>query len=500
MNNRPFIKGQMVALIATALASSGAYAQGSSRGGIGVESASTQPGAAVVPINVERTLAITEVATLQNFSLRSVMTQLSSQMQPTADRSLALRMFQQLWSTAASMQPNDSRNTPRCNNPATLAELNGNPYTCNREERFEEFNNDAFSATVSGYKAIGLFNRFDLAPSNGANCGEYRIIFARNATNPTFSPRNFIIFEAVLPNPKPEKGLNGCVRVAEFWRDLTLDNDRNSRISKLKNFYFAGLPGFAPVVHYKNYGLNGGQVRTNQFMDASNQWLLREFRIDAACAGGACSSFFRPATVKTNPQKELFTANTTVAQQFQDEFVTQVPKLAVNDLNRFDYTPSNIFNAGDSFSGPGGPVNVYAAPAGAFRVNIQNKLSQIGSNLTPESIVARAQALSCGGCHFLSNNANLGGQLTWPSTAFTPGGFEFVHVNEQITVPSNSFNGVIVDGQKFRTSPSLNNVFLPHRKEIIENFLSITDSLPRCVEGCETFDGMQELVCSEICN
>ncbi len=29
------------------------------------------------------------------------------------------------------------------------------------------------------YVPIGLTNRFDLAPPNGSNCGEYRLVFAR---------------------------------------------------------------------------------------------------------------------------------------------------------------------------------------------------------------------------------------------------------------------------------------------------------------------------------
>ena len=31
---------------------------------------------------------------------------------------------------------------------------------------------------------VGLFNRFDLAPKSGATCGEYRIVYAMNSTDP----------------------------------------------------------------------------------------------------------------------------------------------------------------------------------------------------------------------------------------------------------------------------------------------------------------------------
>ncbi len=35
-----------------------------------------------------------------------------------------------------------------------------------------------------GMHPVGLFNRFDLAPADGANCGEYRIVYAKNSSSP----------------------------------------------------------------------------------------------------------------------------------------------------------------------------------------------------------------------------------------------------------------------------------------------------------------------------
>jgi len=54
----------------------------------------------------------------------------------------------------------------------------------------------------------------DLAPANGAHCGQQRMIFASNAQN-----RMFFIIEAQVPNPAPELGIDGCLPLAQFWLD-----------------------------------------------------------------------------------------------------------------------------------------------------------------------------------------------------------------------------------------------------------------------------------------
>ena len=67
--------------------------------------------------------------------------------------------------------------------------------------------------------------------------------------------------------------------------------------------------------------------------------------------------------------------------------------------------------------------------------------------------------MSCAGCHQLSNGKNLGGGVTWPAS------FGFAHVTEVNRESS-------ADGLRFRISPALTNVFLPHRKAVLEAFLN----------------------------
>jgi hypothetical protein len=93
---------------------------------------------------------------------------------------------------------------------------------------------------------------------------------------------------------------------------------------------------------------------------------------------------------------------------------------------------------------------------------IDRRLLGLGSNLTPTEIVRRSQTQSCAGCHQLSNQspANLlGDGLVWP------GSLGFVHVSERDT-------DIINAGLHFKISPALENVFIPHREDVFEDYLA----------------------------
>jgi hypothetical protein len=111
-------------------------------------------------------------------------------------------------------------------------------------------------ASPNALKPLALFNRLDMADEPWSHCGEHRIVYGRT---PTDGDRLTLIFEAMVPNPAPEQGAEGCRRVAEFWAGLTgLDEDEQAR--RLSEFYYEGLTGHAdgdlsgPVVDFRNYG------------------------------------------------------------------------------------------------------------------------------------------------------------------------------------------------------------------------------------------------------
>jgi hypothetical protein len=422
-----------------------------------------QPPPVTSGVDPQRSLVVTDDAILNMFSLQAVMDQIVG---TSAVPSTALELFHQWWDTE---RPSPGLGAgPHCDS-AGIANMNGFPYTCRPAEgaqaTVDPFTNAA--TNPNAYMPVGLFNRFDLAPASGANCGEYRVVFARRSglTNPR--DRNFLIFEAVLPNPTPEQGLEGCRPVANFWNGLTADADVTSRATKLHDFYFLGLTGFMPVIHADNLGnraSNTGQVRVNQFMQPT--WNLREFKVRRSCGSAACTVQFIPVTVKTNPGGALFNPGSThaLASDFQNViFPDQVANLAVNDINLFTFSVPDAFNSGQSDQ-QNPQENNYVAQFGTgpstLRTNIQSELTALSSTLTPNQVVARAMALSCAGCHHLSNGANLGGGLIWPPS------LDFTHVSEQTDQGP--------DGPRHRISPALAGTFIPHRKQVLDTFLTAT--------------------------
>ncbi|WP_244239127.1 RCC1 domain-containing protein [Corallococcus carmarthensis] len=415
-------------------------------------------------VDARRSLAVTEQAIVSTFTLKQVMDQLVTQ--SGVPGLTSLQLFRQLWDTqnpkpGLGLGGHCNDQVDGSGNPA----FNGHPYLC-RPAEGSQAQVDPFADPNSGnaYMAVGLFNRFDLAPVDGADCGEYRIVFAKRSGASSATNRNFIIFEASLPNPAPAKGLEGCLAVARFWKDLSANNDLASRGAALRQFFFQGLPGFRPVVHIDNYGAEAGrgmgQIRTNMFMQAN--WMLREFKLQKTCGGTGCTALKAVAvTDKVNPFGGLFSPTSThpLAADFRAFLPGQVAALAVADLNLFNYEVPDRFNGGQSQAqGSENNYSVQFGSGGTLRSALQTELTRIGSPLTPDHIIQRAKALSCAGCHDLSNGANVGLPQTWPRS------LGFTHTSETTETGP--------EGTRFLLSPAVVNVFLPHRAAVLEAFLN----------------------------
>jgi hypothetical protein len=407
-------------------------------------------------VDARKSVVVTDTAILGNFTLTNVLSQFAAQNgNPALNANL---LFRQLWDTQnPSPGQGDLQPGAHCNDNSGL--INGFPNGCRPQEGAQAV---AGSLTnINSYSAIGLYNRFDLAPANGADCGEYRVVFGKTGGG---GGRNFIIFEATLPNPRPDLGIDGCRPVQSFWRDLSTQSV-SARATALRDFYFIGLPGFAPVLHMNHFGFNPagvGQVRVNMFINGP--WMLKEFKLQRQCPGGVCALKFAPVTVKANPAGRLFNpaSGHALAPSFRAHFITQVEELAVNNVNTFNYAVPDQFNAGQSdaqsFGVEDDYVTQFGTGASAFRNDIQAELTRIGSPLTPNQIVARAQALSCGGCHERSTGNSMGGGITFPFSA------GFVHSTESLQSGP--------DGQRFAVSTAMNNTFIPFRKTVMEDFLN----------------------------
>jgi hypothetical protein len=280
--------------------------------------------------------------------------------------------------------------------------------------------------------------------------------------------------EAVLPNAHRELGIAGCRPVAQFWADLSAVDSLEERRVRLDRFFFDGIDGFDGVLRPDHYTLaSGGGFRTRQ---ATFETLPApsprnyQFRIERHCPSpDACALRLVPDVLENLPFGPMFdaTVDTPVARAFRENFLAQVPTLAINDLNLMRMNVDRQFLLGESNPLDDTVAFHYAAPfdisqssdAGkAFAARIDAELKRIGSNLTPANIVARAETQTCNGCHFVPQS--IGGGLIFP------GAFN----GEQVT----QFDRRPGDGgpsSRWGISPALENVFLPNRIRILREFL-----------------------------
>ena len=431
-------------------------------------------------IDIRRSLVVTEQPILARFSFQRVLDQLVAQ--SGVPGLTSLQLFHQWWDTqnAAPGLGGDHHCNSEVDGDGNPV-LNTYPYGCRPaatlEEGLEASSNPFVANDPGEYIPIGLFNRFDLAPANGAHCGEHRIVYARRSGITNSSNRNLVILEANLPNPVPSIGLLGCLPVVKLWADLTKVSNIQKRADDLERLYFQGAPNFPPVIHVNHFGNNAagvGQIRTNQFMQTGvtpRVWLLREFKLVRTCNGSTCTALeMVPATVKGNPFGPLFAPTGTHPQTaaFQQDFISQIARLSANTLARIDMKTPDVFNTGQALENASTENNYvaqFSADPSAFRTAIQNALTTLGSSLTPDEIVGRAQALSCAGCHRLNANPNtpgvppIGGSLVWPSS------LGFTHITETATEVAGGVT-------RFVISPALLNSFLPVRKQVVDDFLN----------------------------
>ncbi|WP_437807596.1 hypothetical protein [Sorangium sp. So ce1078] len=462
------------------------------------------------PIDPRKSLLVTDVDIVSEFKLEDVLQQLIDQsgapgLTPTTlfhrlldtNRTDATGVFSDVEHCDEVLGNRDDIYPPF--NPDTISvavpfeqqvptgSRNGWPMFCPRDIGSDTARDPFSDPTAShAFMATTLANRFDLAPPQGNDCGEYRIVFARRSGASSPLVRSFIIFEARLPNPNPSLGRQACRPVVEFWQNQS-DPAKSpaTRASELKDFYFNGLPGFEPVIHIDHYGNAAGpergQIRTNDFTFFANgqaalntTWSLREFKLRHGTSSAPSLSIV-PSFVNDNPAAKLFAPTTSTDPRitaFQGStFPGTVERLAAtDDINRFAYrTPLPVeMNAGESVASRfhNNYLNAFG-DGGSLKTTIAGRLNSMGSDLTPEQIVARAQTLSCAGCH---QPMGSDGEVTSTFDVGVPGTFfprtlSFTHTSEK-TEP--------IDGttrQRFIISDALINHFLPFRQQVMEEFL-----------------------------
>jgi hypothetical protein len=337
--------------------------------------------------------------------------------------------------------------------------LNGFPLACPRREGqlFDD---------LDGWFALAFVNRLDLAPVDGSNCGQQRVIFANNSGG-----RMFIIVEAQIPNPSPECGLSACLPLAQFWDSLATVEDPGERGRQLTEaFLFSGAGPMGPFMNARHLGPEGGQVRTNNFNDF--QWTLREFQLQSEP-----EVLPIPVSVGEAPNGALWDdlSGQPRGEECRQSFLDSIPNLLSDNLATLGFPVAEPCE--DAESPNDGFRQDYAthlgSGSGEFATQIDDALA--GTGLGAFDIAHRARfAGSCMGCHIESSGAFLG-------RVSAPFSNDFVHVSE---FALESCDG----GTCFGISEALRNVFLPHRVNVQRSFLDSGIGCAAPVPGGEGAD------------
>jgi hypothetical protein len=416
---------------------------------IGVEE---DPSTCVPPEGVtmpERMLLETNVDAVNNVSLFSVLEALASNGGRQAD---PVTIYEQVWDSFADSELGQVPGAVHCGDEQTngAATLNGYPIDCNREERKEVDNLDAFRATA-------FVNRIDLAPLNGAHCGQQRMIFASNAHN-----RAFMIVEAQIPNPAPELGIQGCRPLAQFWLEQNAISDPIARGQRLAQAFLFGDPdlakaGFGPFYVAENLTVGSGQIRTNSF--DQGPWTLREFKL--AVEGDELRAL--PFPVSEAPHGALWNEDSGLPQGEacrQNFLAAALDGLLTDDMSRMSFVVDGACKDAESRNDFGQSYSNQLSSG--FRAQLDEALA--GTGLSADDIANRAQfAGSCIGCHNESSGRFLGRGV------FAPFSFDFPMVQE---FAQNCTGGE--SGFCFAPAPALTSAFLPGRMQVMSSLLGFT--------------------------
>lgn len=407
-------------------------------------------------LNPRRSLLETNQVAVSTFSLEQA---LSAAQQNSGIAPDPVNLYQRLIDTYASAQNARLSDAAHCGDETTdgAPSLNGYPIRCDRLEH-QQIDN------IGSWFPIAVVNRLDLAPTDGAHCGQQRLIFANNA--PIGNGRMFIIIEAQIPNPNPGCGVSACRPIADFWAAQSQIADAKERGTRLAQAFLLGsselaASGFGPFLSVENLGVGSGNIRTNNFDDF--EWTLREFKL--ANDGGLVR--VAPFPLDSAPHGALWndTQFFAAGEQCRSSFLDAVGGLLSNDPAEMAFIVAapclDAESPNDSLT-QNYPFHL-SQGSGAFRSALEERL--VGTGLTPEDVAARAQfSGSCIGCHQEANGLSLGQGVIAPNSN------GFVQVDEQFTEDCG-------DGsQCFAASPALKDVFLPRRLRAMGDLMSSAGS------------------------
>src|ERR1043165_975602 len=147
---------------------------------------------ATIPLDAIRSFAVTDLAILEGFSFRQTMNWIVAGSGTTPES-----LIRQMFDTQNPSPGMADSASAHCDDFVVdgKATFNGFPRRCPTPEA----KNAGMQPDLNHFAPLALINRFDLAPADGANCGQYRIVYFNYLQQPP--SRLSMILEAVLPNP-----------------------------------------------------------------------------------------------------------------------------------------------------------------------------------------------------------------------------------------------------------------------------------------------------------
>ena len=422
--------------------------------------ATTPPAAPAMTIDFRRSLVLTDLNDFAGLTFDRVLKTLIDR--SGATESTPLSLYRQWFDTQNPKPGLAVADAPHCDDFMVngQATFNGFPRRCPTPE-------GALAATdpfaTRDYSVIGLTNRFDLTPLDGSNCGQYRIVFA-NTTKRWPTSRLHVIFEAVLPNPNPAAGVEGCRPVAQFWADLSTIDLASERRARVERFFFDGIDGFPSVLRPEHFATGAGRIRTMQGEPGEPNLRFYQFQLEKR----GSRLLVVPGLLENTPYGTLYnsTVDLPLSAGFRQEFLSQIATLAIRDVNGFhDHIPdryllheSNPEDQPLAFSAQAAFNQAMATNGGqGFRMAISAELQRLGSSLSIDEVLLRADTQNCHGCHTVG-----------------------VYVGEGITFPNALLGSHIFEGQqrgedgvaRFGISGALSKTFAPQRAKILSDFLA----------------------------
>jgi mono/diheme cytochrome c family protein len=426
-------------------------------------------------LDIRRSIIVTDLSVVNGnpaFALEHVFQTLingaDAAMTPT-------QLFQQMFDTQNPKPGLAVANAPHCDDFLVNGEpsFNGFPRRCPTPEgalaMLDPFERHG-TVDIEHFIPLAIVNRFDRAPQDGSNCGEYRLIYAYRTGDP--NQMLHIIFEGVLPNPAPQLGLAACRPIADFWAGLSSVDSNVDRGNLLEKFFFFGIDGFPPVIAPDHFGAKGGgDIRTVELSPSMRDFpRFYNFRLVTDHSTGSTRLIMQPDILENTVFGPLFDGgnDSDLAKAFRTDFIQQIASLTQPGVNFTDHVPQkyltgesdNIdtplaFRADTNFD-----HGVNTAAGQQFRDAIAAELARLGNPVTVPELLNRVNTQNCNGCH--NGDVTIGGGLRFPNGTGA-------HVIENVVNDDNV--------PRWQISPAVRDVFAPARAQALVNYLQ-TGKLP----------------------